>query len=155
MNKALKISIIVFVACLAIVGMGAWYASSFVNPAQLASLLSSSVKDATGRELKIKGAVSLSIFPSISVKAEQVSLSNASWAGNPDMLTLKQMELDIKLWPLLTGNVEISRVGLLGLVANLQTNQAGMGNWNLTPPVLTTNNSQTFVFYHRIDRVET
>jgi uncharacterized protein involved in outer membrane biogenesis len=116
-----------------------------VNPAQVTKLLSSSVKEATGRELKITGPISLSIFPSISVKAEQLALSNASWASNPDMLTFKQVELDIRLWPLLKGSVEISKIGVLGLEANLQTNKAGEGNWNLTAPVLATNNlaSQT------------
>ena len=117
-------------------GLGAWYASSFVNPAQVTKLLSSSVKEATGRELKITGPVSLSLFPSISVKAEQVSLSNASWASIPDMFIFKNIELDIRILPLLKGSVEISRIGIRGLEANLQTNKAGEGNWNLTPPTI-------------------
>ena len=143
MNKTLKISLIVLVGCLALVGLGAWYASSFINPAQVTKLLSSSVKDATGRELKIAGPVSLSLFPSISVKAEQVSLSNASWAGNPDMFVFKQIELDIRILPLLKGSVEISRIGIRGLEANLQTNKAGEGNWNLTPPTIVASGSAT------------
>ena len=91
--------------------------------------------------MKIAGPVSLSVFPSISVKAEQVSLSNTPWASNSEMLTVKQVELDIRMWPLLKGDVEISRVALTGVDANLQTNKAGVGNWNLTPPVLSQNNS--------------
>jgi uncharacterized protein involved in outer membrane biogenesis len=142
-NKALKISLIALVGCLALVGLGAWYASSFINPAQVTKLLSSSVKDATGRELKIAGPVSLSLFPSISVKAEQVSLSNASWASNPDMFVFKQIELDIRILPLLKGSVEISRIGVRGLEANLQTNKAGEGNWNLTPPSIVASGSAT------------
>ncbi|MBU3603568.1 MULTISPECIES: AsmA family protein [unclassified Polynucleobacter] len=136
MNKTLKISLIALLGCLAIMGLGAWYASSFVNPAQVTKLLSSSVKEATGRELKITGPVSLSLFPSISVKAEQVSLSNASWASIPDMFIFKNIELDIRILPLLKGSVEISRIGIRGLEANLQTNKAGEGNWNLTPPTI-------------------
>ncbi|MBU3563339.1 AsmA family protein [Polynucleobacter sp. Tro8-14-1] len=143
MNKTLKISLIALVGCLALVGLGAWYASSFINPAQVTKLLSSSVKDATGRELKIAGPVSLSLFPSISVKAEQVSLSNASWASNPDMFVFKQIELDIRILPLLKGSVEISRIGVRGLEANLQTNKAGEGNWNLTPPTIVASGSAT------------
>lgn len=139
MNKILKIVLITFAAFLLVAGLGAWYAASFINPTQLTNLLSSSVKDATGRDLKIIGSVSLNLFPSISVKAEQVSLSNASWASNPNMLTLKQIELDIRLLPLLKGSVEISRIGVTGLEANLQTNKSGEGNWNLSPPVLTSN----------------
>lgn len=141
MNKTLKISLIAFIACLATVGLVAWYAASFINPTQLTKLLSSSAKEATGRDLQISGPVSLSFFPGISVKAEQVALSNTSWASNPNLLTLKQIELDISLWPLLGGNVEISRIGLQGLEVNLQTNKAGVGNWNLNPPVLAGDNS--------------
>ena len=114
-------------------GLGAWYAASFINPTQLTKLLSSSVKDATGRELKIAGPVSLNLFPTISVKAEQVSLSNTAWASNPNMLTLKQIELDIRLFPLLKGSVEISRIGVTGLEANLQTNKSGEGNLESDP----------------------
>jgi len=140
-NKTLKISLIAFIACLATVGLVAWYAASFINPTQLTKLLSSSAKEATGRDLQISGPVSLSFFPGISVKAEQVALSNTSWASNPNLLTLKQIELDISLWPLLGGYVEISRIGLQGLEVNLQTNKAGVGNWNLNPPVLAGDNS--------------
>ncbi len=136
MNKTLKIFLIASIAFLAIAGLGAWYATSFINPAQLTRLLSTAIKDSTGRDLKITGPVSLSVFPGISVRAEQVSLSNTSWASNPNFLSLKQIELDIRLFPLLKGSVEISRIGLQGLELNLQTNKAGEGNWNLTPPVL-------------------
>lgn len=139
MNKTLKISLAALVGCFALFGLGAWCATSFINPAQVTKLLSSSVKEATGRELKITGPVGLSIFPKISVKAEQVSLGNASWASNPNMLLLKQVELDIKLLPLLKGSVEIEKINVTGLEANLETNKAGDGNWNLTPPVLNPN----------------
>ena len=127
MNKPLKIFLIALVGCLAMAGLGAWYAASFINPTQLTKLLSSTVKDSTGRDLTISGPVSLSLFPGISVRAEQVSLSNASWASNPNLLTLKQIELDIRLLPLLKGSVEISRIGLQGLELNLQTNKAEKG----------------------------
>ena len=141
MNKTLKIFLITIAAFFLIAGLGAWYAASFINPTQLTKLLSSTIKESTGRDLKIAGPVSLSVFPGISVRAEQVSLSNTSWASNPNFLTLKQIELDIRLLPLIKGSVEISRIGLQGLELNLQTNQAGEGNWNLTPPVLATANA--------------
>jgi uncharacterized protein involved in outer membrane biogenesis len=73
MTKTLKIFLITFAAISVLLGLGAWYASSSINPTQLTQLLSSSVKDATGRDLKIAGLVRLSIFPSIGVKAEQVT----------------------------------------------------------------------------------
>ncbi|MBU3580347.1 AsmA family protein [Polynucleobacter sp. 73C-SIWE] len=139
MSHTLKIFLIILSAVLVLAGLGAWYAASSINPAQLTQLLSSKVKDATGRELKIAGPVSLSIFPSIGVKAEQVSLSNATWASDSQMLFLKHVELEVKLFPLFTGNVEISSINLAGLEAHLQTNKLGQNNWDLTQVVVASN----------------
>ncbi len=143
MSKAFKITFIVLAAVLALAGLGIWYAASSINPAQLTQLLSSSVKEATGRDLKITGPVSLDIFPSIGVKAEQVSLSNASWASDAQMIFLKQIELEVKLFPLISGNVEISSINLVGLEAHLQTNKAGQSNWDLTSPASAANSNAT------------
>ena len=138
MSKTLKIILIIFAAVLALGGLGAWYAASSINPTQLTQLLSSAVKDATGRDLKIAGPVSLNIFPSIGVKAEQVTLSNTSWAHQSQMLALKQIELEVKLFPLFLGNVEINSIRLAGLDAHLEVNKSGESNWDLTPPVSST-----------------
>ena len=143
MTKTLKIFLITFAAISVLLGLGAWYASSSINPTQLTQLLSSSVKDATGRDLKIAGPVRLSIFPSIGVKAEQVTLSNTSWASEPQMLAFKHIELDVKLLPLFLGNVEISSINLVGLDADLQTNQAGQSNWDLSAPAIAGNSKST------------
>jgi len=143
MSKAFKITLIVLAAVLALAGLGIWYAASSINPAQLTQLLSSSVKEATGRDLKIAGPVSLNFFPSIGVKAEQVSLSNTSWASDAQMIFLKQIELEVKLFPLISGSVEISSINLVGLEAHLQTNNAGQSNWDLTPPASVANPKAT------------
>ena len=139
MTKTLKIILITFAAILTLGGLGAWYATSSINPTQLTQLLSSTVKDATGRDLQIAGPVRLNIFPSIGVKAEQVTLSNASWASQPQMLAFKHIELDVKLLPLFLGRVEISSVNLVGLDADLQTNSTGQNNWDLSAPVIAGN----------------
>ena len=143
MTKTLKITLITFAAILTLGGLGAWYAASSINPTQLTQLLSSAVKDATGRDLKIAGPVRLNIFPSIGVKAEQVTFSNASWATQSQMLAFKHIELDVKLLPLFLGNVEISSINLVGLDAYLQTNQAGQSNWDLSSPATASNSKSS------------
>ena len=135
MHKNLKLFLLVFLALLVLAMGGTWYAISTINPAQLTQLLSSSVKAATGRDLKIAGPVSLTIFPSIGVKAEDVSLSNASWALGSDMIQLKQIDIGIRLLPLLSKRIEISRINLNGLDAHLQSNAEGQSNWVLAAPL--------------------
>ena len=135
MHKNLKLSLLIFLALLVLAIGGAWYAISAINPAQLTQLLSSSVKAATGRDLKIAGPVSLTIFPSIGVKAADVSLSNAAWASGSDMIKLKQLDIGIRLLPLLSKRIEISRINLNGVDAHLQSNADGQSNWILVAPL--------------------
>jgi uncharacterized protein involved in outer membrane biogenesis len=132
MNKSVKIIIGTLGGVVILLGIGAWYATSKVDPVQLTKLLSNSVKAATGRDLKIAGPVALSLFPRISVSAERLSLSNASWASSPEMLTLRRIEMDIQALPLLGGQIEIGSVKLDGLELLLQKNSSSKANWDMS-----------------------
>lgn len=132
MSKSVKIIISTLGGVILLLLAGAWYASTVVDSVQLTKMLSSSVKAATGRDLKISGPVTLSFFPSISVSAERLSLSNASWASSPDMATLQRIDLDIKTLPLLAKRIELGDVKLAGLVLLLQKNAAGQTNWDMS-----------------------
>jgi uncharacterized protein involved in outer membrane biogenesis len=131
MTKRLKIILITLGSFICLGGVGTWYAASAVDPIKLTKLLAASVKSATGRDLKIAGPVTLSFFPRISVSAERLSLSNASWATAPEMLTLKRIELDIKTLPFLSKRIEIASVKLGGLELFLQKNASGKVNWDV------------------------
>jgi len=133
MNKKVSILLGMLAAVILFIGAGVWYASTFVNPVALTALIQSSVKEASGRDVTIGGPVSLSIFPVIGVVAEQVSISNPSWASQSEMVKLKRIDLDIKLLPLLKRNIEIGHIKLSGLDLYLQTQKDGTGNWLLTP----------------------
>ena len=132
MSKLVKITISTLGGVIILIVIGIWYAASAVDPVQLTKLLSASVKTATGRDLKIAGPVSLSFFPGISVSAEGLSLSNASWASDSDMLTLKRIDLNIKTLPLLSKRIEIGNVKLAGLELFLQKNGTGKANWDFS-----------------------
>lgn len=132
MNKSVKIIIGAVGGAIILFAAGVWYASATVDPVQLTKLLSNSVKAATGRDLKISGPVSLSFFPGISVSAERLSLSNATWASNPEMLTLNRIDLNIKMLPLLSKRIEVGSVKLAGLDLHLQKNASGKVNWDMS-----------------------
>ncbi|OWS69219.1 hypothetical protein CBI30_10710 [Polynucleobacter aenigmaticus] len=131
MTKRLKIILIILGSFILLGGVGTWYAASAVDPIKLTKVLASSVKAATGRDLKIAGPVTLSFFPRISVSAERLSLSNAPWATAPEMLILNLIELDIKTLPLLSKRIEIASVKLSGLELFLQKNASGKANWDM------------------------
>ena len=132
MSKLVKTTICALGGLIILIAIGAWYTASTVDPAQLTKLLSSSVKNATGRDLKITGPVRLSFFPGISVSAESLSLSNASWGSHSEMLTLKRIDLSIKTLPLLSKRIEVGIVKLVGLELFLQKNGTGKANWDFS-----------------------
>ena len=87
------------------------------------------VKSQTGRDLKIGGDVGLSFFPRLAVKVEDVSLSNAPWAKEPEMVSMREMRAALKILPLFKGEVEIDRFSLVDPVIHLEVKADGTPNW--------------------------
>jgi AsmA family protein len=146
MSRPLKIVLMTLGAILASLLIGIVYLSTLISPAKLTQMLILEVREATGRELTIAGPVRLGFFPKIAVSAEQVSLSNASWAKQPKMASLDKVALEISLMPLLGRRIEVSSIQLAGLTLNLETNAKGDGNWlmdDIVSPNGTTASSST------------
>jgi AsmA protein len=87
------------------------------------------VKVQTGRDLVIGGDVRLSIFPVLGVKAEDVRFSNAGWAKEPDMATMKTLRVSLKLIPLIRGELEIDSFVLVDPVIHIEVKADGTPNW--------------------------
>ena len=98
-------------------------------PERLATLLSDQVRKSTGRDLAVRGALSLRLLPRIGVAADDVVLGNAPWGTRKDMLVVRHARFDIAPWPLLRGLVHIASVSLDGVDLLLETDRNGVGNW--------------------------
>jgi AsmA family protein len=87
------------------------------------------VKDNTGRDFEISGDLKLapSLVPTIAI--EGVSLGNASWAKEKNMLSVKKFEAQVALMPLLKKNIQVVRLVLIEPNIHLETNKKGEGNW--------------------------
>ena len=91
------------------------------------------VKQATGRDLTIAGPVHLSLLPGLSLTAENVALANAPGAAPAEMLTLAKLDVGLRLIPLLSGEVDITRLVLTDPVIHLDIDKTGKGNWAFEP----------------------
>jgi AsmA family protein len=92
------------------------------------------VKDNTGRDFQISGDLKLapSLIPTVAV--EGVTLGNASWANEKDMLSVSKFEAQIALLPLLKKNIQVIKFILIEPIIHLETNSKGEGNWVLATP---------------------
>lgn len=85
---------------------------------------------ATGREVAIKGRVSLAFFPYLALKVTKVSLANAAWGSRPAMATVEEFAAEVDLLPFLwSRTVRLDRLVLRGVDIVLETDTKNRGNW--------------------------
>jgi len=101
---------------------------------QVADFARAEVKAATGRDLAIAGPVDLRVLPTPSIRLEEVSLANAEWGSRPALVTLRRLEVEVALLPLLTGDVVVKRLVIIEPDILLETNADGRGNWEVEAP---------------------
>src|ERR1700676_360360 len=58
------------------------------------------VKDATGRDLVIKGGIDLKLSLQPKLVLEDVALSTATWGKSPQMLSARRVEAEVALLPM-------------------------------------------------------
>jgi AsmA family protein len=92
------------------------------------------VKAATGRDLEVRGDIRLKLGLEPKLVVEDVSLSNAPWGKQPQMLTAKEVEVTIALLPLLRQRFDVTRFKLIEPTIALETDSTGKGNWEFTAP---------------------
>ncbi len=100
--------------------------------------IAAQVQRATGRALAIDGPLDISILPTAAVTAENVRFANMEGGTGPDMVRLKGIEAELKIWPLLRGSVEVDRFVLIEPEFNLEIDAEGRANWALGGPTAET-----------------
>ena len=87
------------------------------------------VKEATGRELNLGGEINLDVGFSPALVVTDITLTNASWGSQPQMVKIDELQAQVRLLPLLARDVELRYIGLRGVEVLLETNKDGQGNW--------------------------
>ena len=102
------------------------------NPDRLKPLLTHLVADFTGRTLAISGPLDIEISTTPRITVQQIRLSNAAWATQPDMLTADRVTLQLDLLQLLHGRLAVRDFEARGVVIDLEQSGEGAGNWRLS-----------------------
>ncbi|HVT54120.1 MAG TPA: AsmA family protein [Dongiaceae bacterium] len=92
-------------------------------------LVTQQVKAATGRDLVLAGDVKVALSLTPRLEVDQVSFRNADWGSEPEMAKLDKLEADVDLIPLLSSQIRIKRLHLIGADILLETDAKGQGNW--------------------------
>ncbi len=84
---------------------------------------------AAGRPLTIGGDLRLSLFPWAVIGLSDIHLGNPPGYKEKDMLSVKSFDVEVKLLPLISKDVQVKRFVVDGLKLNLEKNKEGRGNW--------------------------
>ena len=118
------------VTLLALVTGGAMFAASRVDPAAVKDFLTDAARQATGREVLVRGATELQLFPMPTLVAENVVFANAPWSISPDMARVKRLEARVDILPLFLGQLRVSRFRLLEPYVLFEQDKKGRRNWD-------------------------
>ena len=83
-----------------------------------------------GRPFAIDGAFELRLVPAVSVLAERVRIGNAEWGSKPQMLEVGRFSMQVGLWSLVSGPVDVRSLELSDASILVEQNREGHGNWS-------------------------
>ena len=117
-------AVVVVIAVGAVIGF-----LSQLDPNDYRDDIAIALQDATGRTVTLGGALTLekSLTPTLVV--QDVSIANAAWSKTADMASIKSLEVEVELLPLLTGSIVVNRLVLDGGKILLETGGDGQANW--------------------------
>lgn len=101
----------------------------YINPNNYKAEINAEVSRLTGREFTIKGDVNWAFLPILGLAINDAELFNADGFYPRKMLSIKNMSLKIRLWPLLRRHIIIKELNLTNSKLKLIRKQDGVTNW--------------------------
>jgi uncharacterized protein involved in outer membrane biogenesis len=93
-------------------------------------LITRAVKDATGRQLNIKGDIDIVLGVRPTFTVEDVSFQNAAWSARPELGRVKRLEAQLAVWPLILGKLDFARLVLIEPTVFFEFDGAGRSNFS-------------------------
>ncbi len=112
---------------LLLVGAGALCAASYlISPDAVRAQVLVELRAVTGLNPTLRGATSVTLFPTGSVSFDDVVLGE----GNKPALTAERLTAQLRFFPLLVGRVEIANVSLTKPTIMVELQDNGSSNWS-------------------------
>ena len=119
---------LVAVVVVVVIALAAYFAFLF-DPNDYRDRLVEAVETQTGRRLTLDGPLEMTLFPWLGFSVGAAELGNAPGFSERPFASLASAQAQVKLWPLLSGRIEMGRVTLSGLQLSLERDARGRTNW--------------------------
>ncbi len=91
-------------------------------------------KQYTGRDLTLGGDIELGLSLVPTLVVSEVAFQNASWGSRPQLATVKRLEVQVALIPLLKGEINISRLKVVNPELLIEVDKTGKSNLEFDTP---------------------
>lgn len=132
-SRSIRRVVLVVVALLIVVPLAAVaiFVATF-NPDRYKPRVITAVERATGRQVTITGPLRMRLALVPTISATGISLANPPGYADPQMATLKRVEAQVALLPLLSHRIDVLKLVLVAPAITLEYGPTGVPNWLFT-----------------------
>lgn len=117
-----------FLVLVLMIAGGFYYLSHYFDINQFKDEIAQAVFDKTGRKLTIAGDIRWTLFPSIAIEINQITLGNAA-GFKEDFLNANKIALQVDTRALLSKKLKVNSIEIKAPTVHLQINAKGTNNW--------------------------
>lgn len=129
--------------------------TTFVKTETIKNVIVTQVYNNTGRQININGAIHWTVFPTLSLKLNDVTITNPQGFATPNLAHIQNIRLSLEILPLLHKKIDVDAIALDGANISLINTTNNQNNWQLNKPATqiaepatptATNSQQTLSF---------
>lgn len=125
--------LIAFVVLLVTAVAGVLIGPSFVDWNRYKEPITEQLSAVVGRSVAVDGAVSFAMLPSPRLTADGIRIGNGPGAVSTEAVAIDRLDLEVGLWPLLSGRVVVRSANLSQPVVTLERDAVGQALWPMGP----------------------
>ena len=127
--------LLIFGIAVILIAGGALFAPYFINWGNYREVVENYGRQMTGRETKVTGDISVRLFPWPRMKIKDVKIANPPGAVVKELFRADEVEIRLRLAPLLSGKLEVEGIDINRPVIGLERLAGGKSSWHLQPEV--------------------
>ncbi len=123
------VRLIGIIVVIAAIGVGALF---FLPAERVAQIAADQLRNATGRDVQIKGDVGLTFWPVLGARVDGLEVGNADWSAQGPMLSADRAAIGVDAMSLLRGDIRITNIEASSPTIRLEQRADGRASWQFT-----------------------
>ncbi|MEE9452655.1 MAG: AsmA family protein [Gammaproteobacteria bacterium] len=130
MVKTLKYGFYTLLGLIILIAIALFLMTTVIDANRFKQPLQSSMSMMIGRDVQIQGNIDWRIYPWLGLSAQKVAIANPQAFDEKTFATVESADLNIRLVPLIRGNIQVANITLEKPMIKLIINAQGNNNWD-------------------------